>query len=73
MDDQQRQRTLQAMGLFVLLDRAGGSVSFSEAEYHEALERWGGRTVATIHVEHSKTGDRPDRVELSLARRPPIT
>lgn len=73
MDEQQRQVHLQAMGLLVLLDRAGGSVTFTEAEYDAAVERWGGKAAATIHVEVSKAGDRPRQVEVSLARRPPVS
>lgn len=66
-----RETALQTMGLVLLLERAGGSLTFTEREYEEAVARHGGPTQVTIHMEISKRGDGETSVELSLVRKPP--
>lgn len=67
-----RESALQTMGLVVLLERAGGNVSFTESEYKAVLERLGGPTMMAVHIEISKPakGGQPT-VELTLVRKPP--
>jgi hypothetical protein len=60
-------------GLVILLERAGGSVTYTEAEYQEVLARHGGKTMMVVHAEVLKdTGkEKPDQVRLTLVRKPP--
>lgn len=39
---------LHMAGLVVLLDRAGGSLSFTEAEYQAVVSRHGGKTMMVV-------------------------
>ena len=57
----------------ILLDRAGGSLTYTEAEYQEVVARHGGKTMMVLHAEvlkHSGT-EKPDQVRLTLVRKPP--
>lgn len=65
-----REATLRSMALFVLLERAGGRVTFTDEEYQAALERAGGSANAVIHIEIVSQGGR-DEAQLSLIRKPP--
>lgn len=64
---------LHMAGLVVLLERVGGSLTFTEAEYQAVLARHGGKTMMVVHAEVLKDADkaRPDQVRLTLVRRPP--
>lgn len=64
---------LHMAGLVVLLERVGGSLTFTEAEYQAVLTRHGGKTMMVVHAEVLKAPDaaRPDEVRLTLTRRPP--
>lgn len=64
---------LHMAGLVVLLDRSGGSLAFTEAEYQAVLTRHGGKTMMVVHAEVLKEPDaaRPDEVRLTLTRKPP--
>lgn len=66
-----RKATLQGSALVLLLERAGGRISFTEAEYQEAAARYGGTSSLAIHVEILRTEGQPDRVELTLVRKAP--
>jgi hypothetical protein len=57
----------------VLLDRAGGTLTFSEAEYQAVLARHGGKTMMVVHAEllKEKGNDQPDQVRLTLVRKRP--
>ena len=66
------QGALHMAGLVVLLDRAGGSLAFTEADYQAVVTRHGGKTMV-VHAEVLKEPDaaRPDEVRLTLTRKPP--
>lgn len=72
MDETARRRAfnqtaMQTAGLVVLLDRAGGSVTFTEAEYQAVVAKHGGTTRLSIHMEVVGTpGEQPDTVRLQL-------
>jgi len=55
----------------VLLDKAGGRVEFTEAEYQRAVERYGGASQLTIQFEVVRESGRPDVVVARLERRAP--
>lgn len=61
---------MQQAALVVLLERAGGSASYTEAEYQAIAARFGGTAHLAIHVEVVRTGDVPT-VELRLIRKAP--
>lgn len=64
---------LQMAGLVILLDRSGGSPTYSEAEYQEVVARHGGKTMMLLHAEVLKDAgtEKPDQVRLTLVRKPP--
>lgn len=62
---------MKAAGLVVLLERSGGRVSYSEAEYQAIAARYGGTASLAIHMEVAKTGDNPPVVELTLISKAP--
>lgn len=64
---------LHMAGLVVLLDRAGGTLTYSEADYEAVLARHGGTMMMVVHAEvlKEKGKDKPDRVRLTLVRKPP--
>lgn len=64
---------LHMAGLVVLLERVGGSLTFTEAEYQAVLARHGGKTMMVVHAEVLKEADKasPDQVRLTLVRKPP--
>ena len=67
------QNSLHMAALVVLLDRAGGSCSYTEAEYQAVLARHGGKMMMAVHAEVLRAPDaaRPDEVRLTLVRKPP--
>lgn len=62
---------MQQAALVVLLERAGGSASYTEAEYQAIAARFGGPASLAIHVEVVRKGDSPPTVELQLIRKAP--
>jgi hypothetical protein len=64
---------LHMAALVILLERAGGSVTYTEAEYQEVLARHGGKTMMVVHTEVLKETrkEKPDQVRLTLVRKPP--
>lgn len=66
-----RTAAMQAMGLTVLLARAGGAATVTEAEYEEILARFGGKTNMAIHIEAVGSAGGPAEVQLTLVRKPP--
>ena len=67
-----RRRTAFAhSALTVLLDKAGGRVEFTEAEYQRAIARYGGASQLTIQFEVVRESGRPDVVVARLERRAP--
>jgi len=66
-----REAAMKTTGLVVLLARAGGASSYTEAEYDEVLERYGGKTNMAVHVEVVTSAGGPPEVQLTLVRRPP--
>jgi hypothetical protein len=64
---------LHMAGLVSRLDRAGGSLTFTEAEYQAVLARYGGKTMMVVRAEVLKEADkdRPDQVRLTMVRTPP--
>lgn len=67
----QRDSALRLAALTVLLDRAGGSLSFTEAEYQAIADRFGGRANLVVHLEIVQRGDAPPTIEVKLLDRPP--
>jgi hypothetical protein len=67
------QSAMHMAALVILLDRIGGSLTFTEAEYQAVVARHGGKTMMAIHAEVIKTAgaERPDQVRLTLTRKPP--
>jgi hypothetical protein len=68
-------RAMAAMkdaALVILLDRAGGTFSYTEAEYQSVLARFGGKTRMNMRVEVTKpsAGGAPS-VELRLETKEP--
>lgn len=66
-----QQAQLTNSGLVVLLARAGGSATFTEAEYQQAAEQYGGLSRLAIHAEVVRDGDRAPYVRLALVRKDP--
>jgi hypothetical protein len=67
---ERRKRALLDAALTLLLHRAGGRLSFTEAEYHAVLDSYGGSGRVNMHYEVIRQDDQPDRVELLLEQRP---
>ena len=68
---QMNESALRLAALTVLLDRVGGSLSFTEAEYQSIAERFGGRTNLVVHLEVIKDGARAPEVQVKLLSKPP--
>jgi hypothetical protein len=66
-----KEATLRSMALFVLLERAGGGVAFTDEEYQAALARVGGSKNAAIHIEIVGSKGEPAQVQLTLISKPP--
>lgn len=66
-----REAAMKTMGLFILLERAGGSLTFTKEEYDAVIERYGGSTNVVLHFEHVGTADGRQTIQLTLGRRPP--
>lgn len=62
------QDSLMRGALVVLLDRAGGSITYTEAEYQAAAARFGGTAAVGILLEVVDTATMTARLE--LVRRP---
>lgn len=64
-------------GLVVLLERAGGSVTFTEAEYQAILERFGSFARTTVRMEVLHGPGVGPAVRLTLAEKtgdlPPLS
>lgn len=69
--DARRKATLFDAALTLLLERAGGRLAFTEAEYQEVVARYGGSKTMAIHYEVVRAEGQPDRVELTLIRKAP--
>jgi len=57
--------------LMVLLARNGGELTYTEAEFQEAVRRWGGKNVqlqASVIIEDK---GRPRKAQVELIRRMP--
>jgi hypothetical protein len=65
-----RTSMLQTAALVVLLERNGGSLTFTEAEYQAIVDRYGGSRLMAIHHEvlRSSAGD---EVRFTLVRKEP--
>lgn len=63
--------SMHTAALVVLLDRAGGQASYTEADYRAIAERYGGSANLAIRVEVVRKGDSPPTVELQLIRKAP--
>ena len=62
---------LKHASLALLLDRAGGRVEFTEAEYQAIVAKFGGPTMFNIRLEVVRQAGQPDRVVARLERKPP--
>lgn len=70
-EEARRLEALRGAALALLLERAGGSIEFTEAEYQAVLAKYGGRTMFNIRLEVVREPGRPDRVRARLERKPP--
>lgn len=61
----------QRAALVVLLDRAGGRASFTEADFQAVTEKYGGSLNLAIHTEVVQRGNSAPTVELQLIRKAP--
>lgn len=66
-----RSARLRDAALVVLLERAGGSLEFTEADYQAVVDRYGGSTNFNLHFEVVKPSGQPERARLVLERKPP--
>ncbi len=57
--------------LTVLLDRTGGRIEFTEADFQSVVQRYGGATNMNIRLEVVRQAGRPDTVVARLERKPP--
>lgn len=66
-------KALHMAALVVLLDRAGGSLRYTEGEYQAVLAGHGGKTMMALHAEILRAADaaKPNEGRLTLVRRPP--
>ena len=61
---------LQLAVLVVLLERNGGSVTFTESEYQAIVARYGGSSLMAVHHEVlAMPGEAPDEVRFTLVRK----
>ena len=60
---------MERAALVLLLARAGGSITYTEAEYQETKALYGGS--AAIHIDVLRTAGQPPQVQLTLIRSKP--
>ena len=67
------QSAMHMAALVILLDRIGGSLTFTEAEYQTVVDRHGGKTMMAVHAEVVRAvgAEKPGEVRLTLIRKPP--
>ena len=77
MDDRQARQAramtaMQTAALVIFVERAGGTFTYTEAEYQTVLDRYGGRGRMNMRVEVSKptAGGEPS-VEIRLEEKAP--
>lgn len=66
-----RTEALKHASLALLLDRAGGRLEFTEAEFQAVVAKYGGSTLMNIRLEVVRQAGQPDRVVARLERKPP--
>jgi hypothetical protein len=66
-----RMRFLSTAALTVLLARVGGSVAFTEAEYREVVERYGGAARLTLRLEQLKGPGESESIRAAIVRNKP--
>ena len=66
-----RMRFLSNAALTVLLARIGGGVTFTEAEYREVLERYGGTARMTLQLEQLKGPGESESIRAAIVRKEP--
>jgi hypothetical protein len=66
-----RKQALLDAALTLLLDRAGGTLVFTEADYHAALDKYGGASRMNMHFEVRHEPGSPDTVHLTLEEKAP--
>lgn len=59
--------------LTMLLERAGGEITFTEAEFQVVQARHGGPARATVRLEVLREPGQPDRVRARLGNKPATT
>jgi hypothetical protein len=68
--DARRQTAMQTMALVVLLERNGGSLRVTEAEYRDVVDRYGGSARMAIHLEVLGTpAGHADEIDVRLIRK----
>jgi len=67
--DIKRRSTMQAAALVVMLERAGGTASYTEAEYQAIAERYGGTSNLAIRFEVLEDEGKPREAKLTLVRK----
>lgn len=63
-------QALRLAALTVLLERAGGRATFTEAEYEAIAARFGGRSSLVVRIEIVREGTKPPEVQVELLRKP---
>jgi hypothetical protein len=66
-----RKQTLMDAALTLLVDRAGGELRFTEADYQQVLAKYGGLTRINLHLEVRRERGSPDTIHLKLEERSP--
>lgn len=70
--DARKKQLLFDAALTLLLERAGGSLTFTEADYHEVVDKYGGSAMMAIHFEVLSMPDgAPNEVRFQLIRKAP--
>jgi hypothetical protein len=66
-----RKQTLLDAALTLLVDRAGGELVFTEADYQAVLAKYGGPTRMNMHFEVTQEPGSPATVRLVLEEKAP--
>lgn len=66
-----REDNLTRAGLVTLLARAGGTATFTEAEYQEIAARYGGTASLAVHIDVQAAPEGEPEIRLTLIRKLP--
>jgi hypothetical protein len=66
-----RTDNLTRAGLVTLLARAGGTATFTEAEYQAVAAQYGGTASLAVHIDVLQEGEGEREIQLTLIRKEP--